>query len=81
MTTDRSDRKTYLGQPVFPNVTETRGDPDREWEQGWEQERHSRRMKLMRMQGDINRLETRMYIGYAVAGVLTVLALLFMGMS
>lgn len=36
---------------------------DRDFEA--EQARHQRRMQLMRMQGDTNRLETRMYICYA----------------
>lgn len=53
------------------------GDPDRDWEQ----ERHRRRLMLMRMQGETNRLETWMYTCFIVAGFLAVLALLLMSLS
>ena len=33
-------------------------------------------MMLMRMQGETNRLETRAYIGFAVASFLAILALI-----
>jgi hypothetical protein len=47
---------------------------DADWAQ--EQARHQRRMQLMRMQGDCNRQERRMYIWWTVAAVLGVLALI-----
>ena len=55
------------------------GPFNRDWE--WGQERHQRRMQLMRMQGDTNRLETRMYVCYAVAGVLAIIALVLSAVS
>lgn len=47
----------------------------------WRQERHNRRMMLMRMQGETNRMETRMYLLWAVAAVLGGLALLMLAVS
>jgi hypothetical protein len=41
----------------------------------WEQERHQRRMMLMRMQGETNRLETRVHRLWFVAVVLGFIAL------
>ena len=46
-----------------------------------EQERHRRRLMLMRMQGDTNRLERRMHIMWAVAAVLGGLALILLAAS
>lgn len=41
-----------------------------------EEELHRRRLMLMRMQGDINRRETRMYLLWAVAATLGAVALI-----
>lgn len=54
--------------------------PDREEDLNALNERHRRRVLLMQMQGDTNKLETRMYICYAIAGVLAILALILSGM-
>jgi len=50
-------------------------------EQEWTEGRHQRRMKLMRMQGDTNRQETRAQIFWIVAAVLAVIALVLGAMS
>lgn len=42
----------------------------------FDQERHQRRLKLMRMQGDLNRQESRLYWYWAIAITLGMLALL-----
>lgn len=47
----------------------------------WAGDRHQRRKQLMRMQGDTNRMEMRMYVCYAIAGVLAILALVLGAMS
>lgn len=47
---------------------------DEDWRD--EQARHNRRMQLMRMQGDIDRQQRRVFIGFGIAGALAVIALL-----
>jgi hypothetical protein len=47
----------------------------------WHDEHHQRQMMLMREMGKVNRMETRMYMLWAVVAVLIVLALLGVGMS
>jgi hypothetical protein len=42
-----------------------------------EQERHDRRMMLMRMQGETNRIETRNHIMMVFAIVLGIIAIIF----
>jgi hypothetical protein len=44
-------------------------------------ERHRRRVQLMRMQGDIDRQERRVHIMWAVAAVLGAIALLLLAVS
>jgi hypothetical protein len=44
----------------------------------WEQERHRRRVLLMQEMGKADRLERRVFFGFVIAGVLTVLAILGM---
>ena len=46
----------------------------------WHDEHHQRQMMLMREMGKVNRMETRMYMLWAVVAVLIVLALLAIGL-
>lgn len=43
----------------------------------FEQERHRRRVRLMQLQGETNRLETRAMILIPLAGILAIIALAF----
>lgn len=54
----------------FPKASEA----DRLWDE--EQRRHYRRLALMRMQGDVNRTETRWIIAGVIAVVVLVTVLL-----
>jgi hypothetical protein len=47
----------------------------------WMQERHNRRLMLMRMQGETNRMETRLITFWAIAVILGGLALAMFAMS
>lgn len=47
----------------------------------YERERQRRRVALMRMQGDTNRMEARMHFFWALAAVLGGLALILVAMS
>lgn len=57
-------------------VREMTPEEYRLWQQQWSQERHQRRMQLMRMQGEVTRQERRLTWLWIVAGVLGVLALI-----
>lgn len=46
-----------------------------------EQARHQRRMQLMREMAKLNKMQTRLYILYAVAGLLAALALILEGLG
>jgi len=47
----------------------------------WAQERHRRRVMLMRELGKTNRMEARMHVLWIVAAVLGVIAFVMMGLS
>jgi hypothetical protein len=46
-----------------------------------EQERHQRRMALMREMGKTNRMEMWVWVGYSVAAILGILTILMMAVS
>jgi hypothetical protein len=67
-----SHRFHATGLPAGGDRDTPRNAEDREWEQ----ERHQRRMQLMRMRGETDRLEARMYVMWFVAAALAVVAII-----
>ena len=68
------DKDIFRKRPALPPRDRPPLPTDDDWAK--EQARHQRRMQLMRMQGDCNRQERRMYIWWTIAAVLGALALI-----